>query len=134
MRPLASNQHQPTHLNPQNMSRSPHYIKLMNSRKWRALLMATIKRTNGLCEQCLKEGRVSAATEVHHIRPIESVKDPHVMEQLAYDPSNLAALCRQCHHNAHVLLLKGSKEERKRREKERLERFHRIFLGGENVN
>ncbi|MDE6479257.1 MAG: HNH endonuclease [Muribaculaceae bacterium] len=111
------------------MSRSQHYIKLMNTRKWRALRMATMKRSNGLCEQCLKEGRVSAATEVHHIRPIESVKDPIVMEQLAYDPGNLAALCRQCHHDAHVLLLKGSKEERKRREKERMERFHEVFLG-----
>ena len=70
------------------MSRSPHYIKLMNSRRWRALRMATIKRAKGLCEQCSAEGRVSAATEVHHIRPVESIKDPFVMEQLAYDPAN----------------------------------------------
>ncbi len=112
------------------MSRSPQYIKLLNTRRWRALRMATIKRANGLCEQCAAEGRVSAATEVHHVRPVESVKDPFVMEQLAYDPMNLKALCRQCHHDAHVALLKGCKEERQRREKESIERFHNVFLGG----
>ncbi len=114
------------------MSRSPHYIKLLNSRRWRSLRMATIKRSNGLCEQCLKEGRVSAATEVHHIRPVESVKDPFVMEQLAYDPSNLSALCHNCHQEAHRLMNKGSKEERKKRTQEDVERFHRLMFGDDD--
>ena len=111
------------------MSRSPHYIKLLNTRRWRALRMAAIKRANGLCEQCTAEGRVSAATEVHHIRPIESVKDLFVMEQLAYDPGNLKALCHHCHQEAHRLMSKGSKEERKRRTTDDVERFHRLMFG-----
>ena len=111
------------------MSRSPHYIKLLNSRRWRALRMAAIKRAKGLCEQCSAEGRISAATEVHHIRPVESVKDPIVMEQLAFDPANLKALCHRCHQEAHLLLHKGSNEERRRRTKEDVERFHRQMFG-----
>ncbi len=111
------------------MSRSPQYIKLLNTRRWRALRMATIKRANGLCEQCTAEGRVSAATEVHHIRPVESVKDEFVMEQLAYDPTNLKALCHQCHKDAHTLMNKGTKEERKRRTQQDVDEFHRMFFG-----
>lgn len=111
------------------MSRTPEYIKLLNSRRWRALRMATIRRANGLCEQCTIEGRVSAATEVHHIRPIETVKDPIVMEQLAYDPSNLRALCHRCHRETHQLMNKGSKEERKKRTHEDVEQFHRMLFG-----
>ena len=111
------------------MSRSPDYIRLMNSRRWRELRMATIKRANGLCERCLTEGRVCAATEVHHIRPIESVKDPFVMEQLAYDPHNLMALCHHCHRQTHIEMAKGTKEERRRRTKEDVESFHRQMFG-----
>jgi len=29
-----------------------------------------LKRTNGLCELCLKEGRTTEATRVDHIRPL----------------------------------------------------------------
>ena len=111
------------------MSRSPHYIRLMNSRRWRALRMATIKRAKGLCEQCSAEGRVSAATEVHHIRPVESIKDPFVMEQLAYDPTNLKALCHYCHRQIHMDMHKGTKEEHRRRTKEDVDSFHQLMFG-----
>lgn len=111
------------------MSRSPEYIKLMNTRRWRALRAAAIRKSNGLCEQCLKEGRVSSATEVHHIRPIESAKDPRLMESLAYDPLNLTALCRDCHRKIHERMGKGTKEERRKRTKEDVESFHRLIFG-----
>ena len=92
--------------------------------------MIMIMRANGLCERCHAEGRVSVATEVHHIRPIESVKDPFIMEQLAYDPHNLMALCHHCHRLTHTEMNQGTKEERRRRTREDVERFHRAFLEG----
>ena len=42
-----------------------------------------------LCEQCRKEGRVTAASEVHHILPLS--------QGGSHDESNLMALCKPCH-------------------------------------
>lgn len=44
-----------------------------------------------LCEECRKQGRYTAATEVHHIRA-------HRGDQtLFWDRSNWQALCKACH-------------------------------------
>ena len=42
-----------------------------------------------LCEQCLKEGRVTRAEEVHHIVPLSHGGK--------HEFSNLMALCKLCH-------------------------------------
>ena len=44
-----------------------------------------------LCERCKWKGRVEAATEVHHIRPVRT------HPQLAMNPNNLMSLCDRCH-------------------------------------
>lgn len=111
------------------MSRSPHYIRLLNTRRWRQLRQRTIEAASGLCQRCLREGRVSGATEVHHIRPVESVRDPLVMERLAYDPANLMALCHRCHQEIHSEMGKGSREERRKRTQEEVDRFHAMIFG-----
>lgn len=47
-----------------------------------------------LCEQCLKEGRVTLMDEVHHIVPIS--------QGGTHDPSNLMSLCQSCHTKIHM--------------------------------
>lgn len=42
-----------------------------------------------LCECCQREGRITVATEVHHIRPLA--------DGGTHDDGNLMALCKPCH-------------------------------------
>jgi 5-methylcytosine-specific restriction protein A len=42
-----------------------------------------------LCEQCIKEGRMTKAQEVHHILPLTKGG--------THDEKNLMALCTSCH-------------------------------------
>lgn len=65
-------------------------VKIRTGRKWRRL-SAQIKRERPLCERCEGEGRLTPATEVHHIVKIRT--NPNK----AYDPDNLRSLCRPCH-------------------------------------
>ena len=46
-------------------------------------------RRHPLCEMCRREGRVTAAAEVHHIVPLSAGG--------THDESNLMALCKPCH-------------------------------------
>ena len=46
-----------------------------------------------LCEQCLKEGRLTSVEEVHHILPIS--------QGGTHDTSNLMSLCQSCHTKIH---------------------------------
>lgn len=43
------------------------------------------------CEQCLKEGRITLATDVDHIIPHRG------NIELLYDEKNLQSLCKACH-------------------------------------
>lgn len=80
-----------------------------------------------LCEDCAKEGKLTFATEVHHVRPIQTMRNLDDMERLAYDPGNLACLCHDCHKQRHRELKSNSSEERKERERKAREDFERRF-------
>lgn len=67
--------------------RDPNSKKMYESR-WRKIRDRYIT-THPLCEQCLKEERVTVAEEVHHIKPLRQ-GGTHVDE-------NLMALCKPCH-------------------------------------
>ena len=62
--------------------------------QWRKL-SERIRKERPLCEDCFSEDITSAATEVHHIVPIE------VNPRLRLEPSNLASLCKSCHDKRH---------------------------------
>ena len=47
-----------------------------------------------LCEQCMKEGRLTRATQVHHIVPLS--------EGGSSRPENLTAICSECHARIHA--------------------------------
>ncbi|MBO6280730.1 MAG: HNH endonuclease [Bacilli bacterium] len=49
-----------------------------------------------LCEECLKQGRLTPMEEVHHILPIDRGGTD--------DESNLMSLCHSCHEKIHVAL------------------------------
>lgn len=75
--------------------------EIYNSREWKALRIAKLRSTNGLCEECLKEGIVTSARCVHHVVPIETARTKDKMKRLAFDVNNLRALCFSCHARIH---------------------------------
>jgi len=58
---------------------------------WRKLRVVALRRDKYLCQDCLKDKRVTLATEVHHMRPAEDYPE------LALDIGNLRCLCWHCH-------------------------------------
>ena len=75
--------------------------EIYNSREWKELRIAKLRSTNGLCEECLKDGIVTSARCVHHVVPIETAKTKDEMKRLAFDINNLRALCYACHARIH---------------------------------
>lgn len=57
-------------------------------RRWRKIRDRYIF-AHPLCEQCFKEERVTAAEEVHHIKPLAAGG--------THDDENLMSLCKSCH-------------------------------------
>ena len=70
------------------------------SQKWQRLRAAYLAE-HPTCEQCLAEGRVTPAMDVHHVRSFMSTNDPFERAALAFDYNNLRALCRACHTKEH---------------------------------
>lgn len=58
--------------------------------RWQALRKRFILQ-HPYCEQCLKEGRITPATDVDHIKPHKGCP------RLLFDENNLQALCHECH-------------------------------------
>ena len=57
--------------------------------RWEKLRARILKRDGYLCQPCKRQGRVTQATEVDHIKP--KAKDG------ADDEANLQAICTPCH-------------------------------------
>lgn len=72
---------------------------------WQNCRNAYIKKVGGLCEDCLKENKITPAEEVHHLVPISpsNISDPNITLNF----KNLCALCREHHRRRH-----GEKERR----------------------
>lgn len=77
------------------------YDDVYNSSRWKKLRKVALVRANGLCEECMKIGKISYVEDVHHKIPIR--KDI----RKAYDLNNLICLCRRCHREAHKNLERG---------------------------
>lgn len=69
------------------------------SKAWQACRAYIMSRDAGLCVDCRKAGRITAAEEVHHIKELtpDNINDPEV----TLNPSNLVSLCRECHKARH---------------------------------
>ena len=73
--------------------------KAYQSKEWRALRDNWMKM-HPLCEECLLEGKVTPAEDVHHVR--SPFKDGVINYQLLLDKNNLTSLCKKCHGNHHT--------------------------------
>jgi hypothetical protein len=84
---------------------------IYNSREWKELRIAKLRSTNGLCEQCIKDGEaagipggyIRSATCVHHVVPIETARTKDEMRRLALDCglNGLMSPCQSCHAKIH---------------------------------
>lgn len=77
--------------------------EIYNSREWKELRIAKLRSTKRLCEECMKQGIVTAARCVHHVVPIETARTKDEMRRLALDCGlqGLKALCFACHARIH---------------------------------
>lgn len=66
-----------------------------SSGAWKAVREQAKKRDHYLCVDCLREGRITPAEEVHHIIALSqaNVNDPRISLNL----NNLKSLCKLCH-------------------------------------
>ena len=91
------------------MAKDKDYRRLIHSNRWIKLRRAKLTACP-LCEDCKETGRITPATEVHHIKPVE-------------DALNLAD------KESHVALGRGGKQHAMRRATAHLKRFQEKFLG-----
>lgn len=71
--------------------------KFYNSTKWRRCRKEYAQSVNGLCENCLRNGKITPGKEVHHkieLTP-NNIDDPFIA--LSWD--NLELLCFECHQS-----------------------------------
>ena len=101
---------------------------IYNSREWKELRIAKLRSTNGLCEECMKQGIVTSARCVHHVVPIETARTKDEMKRLemkrlAFDAHNLMALCQPCHARIHKELGSNTAKVVKARAEARQDRW-----------
>lgn len=73
--------------------------KAYNNSSWRKLRESYL-RQNPLCEDCLSKGKVTPATDVHHIK--SAFRGGEINWNVLLDYNNLQALCKECHGNHHA--------------------------------
>ena len=109
------------------MAKDENYIKLINASKWRKLRLKKLQ-SNPLCECEECRDKITPATEVHHITPVESVTLLTQMELLAYDWNNLMSVSHECHIRIHTEMFSHTKENVKKASMRRTQRFIDKFL------
>ena len=60
---------------------------------WKRLRVMALNRDHWLCQECLRQGRLRQAREVHHLKPLEDYPE------LGLVLSNLESLCHDCHED-----------------------------------
>lgn len=73
--------------------------KFYKSQAWRNVRDYCMSRDHYLCVDCMKQGRLNPAEEVHHITELtpDNIDDPSI----TLNPDNLVSLCRECHRARH---------------------------------
>lgn len=104
------------------MAKDPNYIKLINTQRWRNLRLKKLQAIP-LCECCKQNGKYTLATLVHHITAVESVNTISQMEILMFDYDNLMSLCDDCHIEVHAEMFSHTKENVKKANERRTQRF-----------
>ncbi|WPC19432.1 HNH endonuclease [Pediococcus inopinatus] len=102
------------------MAYSDKVVAFYHTREWQAMRKEVLSRDKGLCQVCLKQGRITPANTVHHIQPIRTFKNGKNVITDGWskrlDEDNLESICAACHNREHPE--KGlSKKQRYNREK-----------------
>ncbi|MGM9688179.1 MAG: HNH endonuclease signature motif containing protein [Alloprevotella sp.] len=109
------------------MAKDQEYNRLIHKSRW-LRLRRDILTAHPLCQCCQQIGKVTPATEVHHVRPVEEAIGQTERKHRMYDPNNLMALCHDCHVRIHTELGRCGKEAvKKRNERQVREVVHRFF-------
>ena len=72
-----------------------NYNRFYHSKEWKKLRTEALERDNYLCVECLKNGKITPADTVHHIKPLR------IDQTGAEDLNNLETVCRACHNRLH---------------------------------
>ena len=72
--------------------------KCYSNSTWRKL-RDTYMHSHPICEECLKQGKVTPAEDIHHKK--SPFKGGEINYSLLLDPENLMALCKDCHAEHH---------------------------------
>lgn len=86
-----------------NKKRDRKYINFYKSIEWGILKEKRLQDTDYYCERCKSQGRKRLATEVHHIKPIQT--EEGWMLRLVY--INTMSVCLECHNYYHNRFKKG---------------------------
>ena len=109
------------------MAKDANYIKLINSKRWKQLRLKKLQE-KPLCECCQSKDKITPATEVHHVTPVESVTTIEQMEILMFDYNNLMSVCHECHNEIHAEMFSHTKENVKKANEKRTQRFIDNYL------
>lgn len=63
---------------------------------WKRLRLQALNRDHWLCQECLRQGRIRQAREVHHLKPLED------FPELGLCLDNLESLCHECHEDTKI--------------------------------
>lgn len=114
------------------MAKDKDYRRLINSVRWLRLrkMVLTLHPT---CQRCEAEGRIGiAATEVHHVTPVEYAVTYAEKERLMYNPANLQALCHECHVTTHKEMGRSGKRATARRNEAHARNFAKKYFDATN--
>ena len=109
------------------MAKDANYIKLINTARWKRLRLKKLQ-AQPLCECCKGKDKITPATQVHHITPAESVNSIEQMEILMFGYNNLMSVCSKCHADIHAEMFTHTKENVKKANEKRTQRFLDKYL------
>lgn len=66
-----------------------------NDPRWKRKRQKILRRDNYQCRECRRYGRITEATEVHHIKHADEYPE------LVFVDDNLTSLCHACHNKQH---------------------------------
>ncbi|XOT28936.1 HNH endonuclease [Bacillus subtilis subsp. subtilis] len=75
--------------------RDPEARAFYKSKAWTECRALALTRDHGLCQDCLKERKITKAQTVHHIKELRD------HPELALTLENLVSLCNPCHNRRH---------------------------------
>ena len=94
--------------------RSQEAKKFYSSTAWRRARVKILSRDDHLCQECLREDRLTPANVVHHIKELEDYPE------LALTEENLESICYACHNKEHPEKGGGKLYKKKHEEKKKI--------------